>query len=286
MTSRDPSPPAEDSPQSLIALGNQARRDERLEAAHHLYEKSLKLARKTRDKRAIARALLALADNAMWFLPPGASNGLRLRERLAKQALGLFRKLGDEKGIADALWMQAASDLGPKSEPLLEESLSIYRRIDDLVGISRTLFQLGNRAFMTGDHELAAELKSEALQIARQSGDKAQIAAGLFSRGIGFEGSNRDRRAPFEEAQAIYRELAMKGDLVRALQVCEQLACDDDDWDRRESYLTEALDVSRQLGSEHLLATSLERLAEIARSRGDEARAESLEAECRELELN
>ena len=178
MTSIDPSSPAEDSPQSLIELGNQARRDERPEAAHDLYEKSLKLARKSRDKRAMARALLALSNNAMWYLPPGASNGLRLRERLAKQALRLFRKLGDDKGIADALWMLAASCIGPEGVPLLEQSLAVYRRIGDQEGISRTLCQLGNRAFLTGDHDLAAQLKSEALEIARQSGDKAQIADG------------------------------------------------------------------------------------------------------------
>lgn len=77
----------------------------------------------------------------------------------------------------------------------------------------------------------------------------------------------------------------MKGDLARTLQVCQALACDDDDFDHRESYLVEALDVSRQLGSEYLLAISLEGLAEIARARGDEAQAESLEAESRELEL-
>lgn len=285
MTSHDPVPPAGDSPQSLIALGNQARREERPEAAHDLYEKSLTLARKKRDKRAIGQALLALANNAMWFLPPKVENGLRLRERRAKQALRLFRKLGDEKGIADALWMLAASDLGPKSKPLLEEALAIYGRVGDQEGIARALCQLGNRAFFAGDHDLASQLKREGLEAARQSGNKGQIAQMLFSRGIGFDGSNRDRCALFEEAQAIYRELGMKGDLVRALQVCEVLACDDDDFDRRESYLTESLDVSRQLGSEYLLSISLEKLAEIARARGDDARAESLEAECRQLGL-
>lgn len=285
MISMDPSSPTEDSPQGLIALGDRARQDERPEAAHGLYEKSLELARTKRDARATGRALLALADNAMWFLPPGASNAFELREQLAKQALEIFRQLGDEKGIADALWMVAASDDGPASGPLLEESLAIYRRIDDLVGISRTLFQLGNRSLLTGDAELGAELKSEGLEIARQSGDKAQIAHGLFSRGIGFEGSNRDRRALFEEAQAIFRELGRKGDLARSLQVCAELACDDDELERRESYLTEALEVSRQLDCDYLSAISLTGLAKIARARGDEARAESLEAEGKRLEL-
>jgi hypothetical protein len=233
----------------------------------------------------MARALLALANNAMWFLPPRSRDGLRLRERRAKQALRLFRKHGDDKGIADALWMLAASYIGPEGVPFLEQSLAIYRRIGDREGIVRALCQLGNRAYLTRDHDLAARLKSEALEIARASGDEAQIAHSLFSRGIGFEGSDRERRTLLEEAQAIYRECGMKGDLARALQVCEQLACDDDDWDRREAYLTEAVEVSRQLGCEYLLAISLERLAEIARARGDEARAESLEAEGRRLEI-
>jgi predicted ATPase len=105
--------------------------------------------------------------------------------RRAVEALALYRKLGDSRGIANALWAvgYATTEAGNAraAQEALEESVRLFREVGDLdsaVGANRTLaFSYAER----GDLERAFELHSENLREARRIGNRQIEARSLGS---------------------------------------------------------------------------------------------------------
>jgi non-specific serine/threonine protein kinase len=107
--------------------------------------------------------------------------------RLGEESLALWRRLEEPAGIAAALGTLGilAKNRGQREEAaaLLGESLCCWREVGDTTGISSTLGYLGILAAEEGDAGAARELYEESLALRREAGDRWGIAASLNNLG-------------------------------------------------------------------------------------------------------
>jgi predicted ATPase/class 3 adenylate cyclase len=148
-------------------------------AAHALYRDALELARKTDD-----RALLAEALTNFGYVPQpnqSASSGLSVGGRpFFEEAIGLYRELGDQGGLANAIGPLAlsrirAGDLDG-ARPLVEESLALARAAGNQFAIGWGLNGLAQIAYYEGHLQEAMRSEVEALQVFNETGDVSGIS--------------------------------------------------------------------------------------------------------------
>jgi predicted ATPase len=158
---------------------------------------------------------------------------------LFEQALALFRRLGDKRGIAIAtgyLGHLAAlrGDYG-KARKLLTESLASPQELGDGVSIALMYNFLGQIPLRQGDNDAAARLFSQGLDEARRVPDRFPLLISLY-------------------------------DLALSSQAREDLA-------GASGFLREGLSVASDAGDESSVGYYLQRLAALARQREDPGRA-------------
>jgi predicted ATPase/transcriptional regulator with XRE-family HTH domain len=122
-----------------------------------------------------------------------------------EESLILFRKLQDRLGIAQALCGlgQVARDLGDgvRATPYLEESLGLFRDVEYIPGMAFALQALGHVARDQGDHARSAAYYAECLALFQEIQDQHGIAWALQGLGDGA----RDR-GDFTQANRYYQE--------------------------------------------------------------------------------
>lgn len=161
---------------------------------------------------------------------------------------------------------------------LLEESLSIFRELDDRQGCARALLILGNCCQFSGDPNDALSLLEQSVALARETADLWCLAHAL---GVaGFENTRRGdlpaARPVLEECLAVARESQDQQSLRMALLGRGSLAILQGDYRLAESLLEEAVAVARELGEDYATATALMYLGQLAVRRGQYQRAEEL----------
>jgi predicted ATPase/class 3 adenylate cyclase len=144
----------------------------------------------------LARAYEASGSVAYW-------RGDMEAARIAYEtALSLQREVGDELGVADALYnlsfayVVPKTDM-PKGEALLLEALAIYERSGVDSGIAGVHFSLMNIANQAGDDEARRRHFEVALPTFRRLGDSYMVGWSLHLDGIGLI-----RLGRFDEARA------------------------------------------------------------------------------------
>ncbi|MGE5249410.1 MAG: ATP-binding protein [Bacteroidota bacterium] len=139
---------------------------------------------------------------------PGADLGLRARamsgialltnalgdhnaaQLMGEQSLALFRQLDDQRGLADALLFLGNALLwqgrAAEGHARLQEALALYRQAGDQHGVARTLSRLGS--FLADWHADPAgrTMLEESVAILERMGDKYFLADALVSLGIVF----------------------------------------------------------------------------------------------------
>ena len=113
---------------------------------------------------------------------------LEAAERAYEEGLGLFRELGDIRGMADML-----GDYGmlfvirgdyERGDPLLREALAMSRQLEDSDLIALSLLFLGDLAYARGDTLQAGVLWEESLTLSRSMDNRWMIATLLVSLAI------------------------------------------------------------------------------------------------------
>ncbi len=133
-----------------------------------------------------------------------------------REALTLYRELGDKRGIAFALNNLGVQALAQgeyrQAAALYEESLARYRELDDRRWIAYVLNNLGVVAQYQGDYRRATRLYQESLEIRRELGDRQRIADVLYNLGevAHFQGDLRRAAALYQESLELRRELGAK----------------------------------------------------------------------------
>jgi predicted ATPase/DNA-binding SARP family transcriptional activator len=207
--------------------------------------------------------------------------------RRADEALGLYRELGDERGVLSSLTVlgNAAMKAGEidRARTSFEESGAIARNLDRPEDVAVSLSNLASIALKAEDFEGAEELLGESLAIMREAGREDAVAVALLNLGYARVRRGRPGEAVpvVEEGIAICSRLGFRATLLSLLVVLAAAAAE----------LDAPQAAARLLGAAHATSRSeaepltpndpdlLERTTEATRAcLGDEAFAAAFEA--------
>jgi adenylate cyclase len=242
-------------------------------AAGDLYRAAHALAVETSDAHAQARARTALAD----LHRKQGAHADAIRELAAARAL--FRRLGDESGVAQTLHSEGsvAGQQGEydRARTLYLESLETRRRHHDTAGVASLLSNLGIIAWFQGNFAEARRLGEESLALRRQLGNRWAIGNSLNNLGLVVRdlGDIPAARRLLEECVAINRELGDRWSTANALGSLADVALSQGDLRAARDFLVENLHANRDLGDRTGIAFSLELFAQLAAAQARPERA-------------
>jgi non-specific serine/threonine protein kinase len=173
-----------------------------------------------------ARALALLGAGALAYPQGDFPQGTAYLERAAD----LFRALGDQRGLGDALTNLgiAASNQADHEAAVAfhEEALAAFRRAGITEGIADTLHNLGNVAYDRGAFDQAIAQWEASLTLEREMGRDQGIAASLINLGIVSQAQGDPGRAAIllEEALTRFVRLGMKDGIYMCLQALAEVA--------------------------------------------------------------
>lgn len=217
----------------------------------------------------------------------GKMKRLRFAQR---KAWPFFRQLGDEKGIAWAIRLQAnliydGRDF-EQAFPIFEESLKLAEELADRALLTWNYHHLGWIALLRTDYVSAANLGDQGLAVARETGDGRAQASLLF-----LLGETANRQGEFARAEALYSQaLVIARDLKDSLIAARILNQMGEAVRRQKRYLQaeacylDCLAILRDVHGWDNLAVPLSNLGHVAVRGGDPGRAanyfrESIESE-------
>ncbi|MFL5803730.1 MAG: ATP-binding protein [Roseiflexaceae bacterium] len=188
--------------------------------------------------------------------------------RMAMRAKALY-------GAGALVWSQG--DFA-RASALLEESLALFRALEDTAGIASTQDHLGVIAQLQGDYVRATTLLEASLALRRQLGDKHGIAGALNNLGMVAlcQGDYAQARPLVEEALALIRELGNERYIAILLNNLGIVALGQHDLARASMCCTESLRLLRDLNNVYDIKDCLVGLAGVAAEGGHPARAARL----------
>jgi len=198
-------------------------------------------------------------------------------EELYAAGIAFIRELGDRRALASVLGHQGyvvASLRGDyrRGAALLEESVRLWRDLDDTLSLSLHIGCLAIALREQGDYRRAAALFEECLALRRALNERPGIAFAL----VGLGETARDRgdlmaaRALTEESLALFRELGMPEGIAFALDNLAQVTWELGQMEQAWSYCEEGLALLPTGGS-----VGNETMAQVLASRGLVARGQA-----------
>jgi predicted ATPase/DNA-binding CsgD family transcriptional regulator len=175
-------------------------------------------------------------------------------EQMSEEALALSRKLGDQQGIAYALFGQGSVALArhnyAQARTMIQESLAILRELGEHYGVAYWLRSLGRAAFLQGDNSRAIELLEESLALFRALDNRADLAWALFllARVVLSKGDTARAHMLIEESLALHREIDNKWGMAYALNLLGQIAFQQGEMIMADARLRESIQLYHELG--------------------------------------
>ena len=191
---------------------------------------------------------------------------------LAQEGLEICRQLGPEGqlGVARALDLlgELATEIGdyPKASVLIEDSLNIYRALNEKRGIAEMLMQLGWAAMRDGDYPRAELLINESLPLIRALGESSllgEVLSGMGELAVRqgkFDQANR----LLEESLALRRKLGERWGVAATLGSLGWSAMLQRNYERMREVMVESLTTRIEIGERGGTAWCFEKLAEAA----------------------
>jgi predicted ATPase len=224
------------------------------------------------NERSMETALrLGGALRSFWVVHGHISEGRSFLERALAVREGIKAPVQAKALIVAGHLAFIQSDYD-RAEPLFQQSLVLYRQLEDQPGIAFALSLLGSVAWTKGQMAAARALTKEALAIARQVDDMERIANALFILGLvsSSQGEYDGARALFEESVAIHRVLGNKQGIAHALsQLAQVLLVSQGDLARVSLLLEECLALSQEVGFKEGIAAYYCVCGQLALSQGD-----------------
>jgi len=160
----------------------------------------------------------------------------------------------------------------------LEESVAIWREIQDRLGLAHALHFFSVELLGHGENARARALAEESVAIFRQSEDRFGLAASLASLGVVAltQADYPSAQSFLAESVAVFRASGDDWGLALPLRNLGVVAFRLGDYERAVTLLQESLIVQRELGERWFISRSLETLAETLALQGDHERAARL----------
>jgi len=191
-------------------------------------------------------------------------------EAFYTESLALYRRAGDERGIASALCRLAhvARTRGDYAfaQSTFEEALEIFTRLGDRQGVARTLGRLGLAVWFAGDDERFRVLAEKSLAAFRELEDVEGIGLALLHLGLVALSQGDPMRAQplLQESLAICQGLGDRRTIAKAVCFLGDAASGRRDHAGARTLYEESLSLSVELGDRWISAISLEGLARVA----------------------
>jgi predicted ATPase/class 3 adenylate cyclase len=222
------------------------------------------------NDRELGAALVA--DTTPAFLRLGLfAEGIVWCERILQSGLALPPAV--EAQLRYGLSM-LYSNVGANKK-VLEQALvsaGLYRALGDLRGIARTLSQVASRYAAQSRYDEAKVVADEALQVAREGGDRRLLADVLRRCAAAFAGDGSDTvRARYEESVALFRAIGHDDETARALHWWGQWEITVGEYKAAADLFHEA---ARKSEREATLVMYANDIASVYLATGDRARAE------------
>ena len=197
-----------------------------------------------------------------------------LARTLAQGAMETFQAAGDLLGKTECLQLMGfCSDTPDDQIGLFQEQLSIYEKMMDTHGISKTHGYIGNAAGRNGEYAIALESFKEALAYARQVNHRDGIY--MFSLMVG---DNLHALGEFSEAEDYlqqslsgWRDIGLENRVVWSLRSLSQLRMVQGRYDLAAGVIDQAWEIARRSennASQVLVLSLRSRLARIQENFG------------------
>ena len=182
------------------------------------------------------------------------------------------------KALQGAGWMLYGKSDYKRAVALYEESLALYRKLEDKGGIGSSLRGLGMISGWQGEYVRGSELLEDSLALFREVGDKQGIAFSLFllSLPVSEQGDHERAMALCEESLALHRELGSKGGIMHSLVNLGHVLLRRGDLERAKELMEESLALGRELRNKRFMAYSSTHLGLVALGQDDHDRATQL----------
>jgi predicted ATPase/class 3 adenylate cyclase len=177
-------------------------------------------------------------------------------ERHYREALGIYRELGDRPGIAQATYNLAfvplirGSGFEEGGRLLLHEAIELYQELGDEDGAAKAKGDMGLVLMLKGDYRAALPLLEEFLSLARERGDTFRLADGLLRvsdahRGLG----DHDRaRRGYLEALDVTERANTPGGVAAVLQIMASVDSDRGDHQRAMRLFGAGMAIAESIG--------------------------------------
>lgn len=222
---------------------------------------------------------LRLAGTAFWFWKPRSY----WREGLDWLKSSLARASTPRRTSGRAKALVAAGNLGLEpyaAEPVdawLEESLGIWREVDDKWWISFTFLCMGWHRILMNDAGSSRPIFEESVAFAREAQDAWILGYALRGLGAALERVSFEMARPILEESLVHMRTAgdrwALGEVFKQLATC---ALGERDYARAASLMQESLELFRAIGDGENVAESLTVLAIAVLGQGDSRRAQEL----------
>jgi predicted ATPase/class 3 adenylate cyclase len=212
-------------------------------------------------------------------------------EKSFAESLQIYRQLGDEKGIAEALGELARLSIQQgeylQAGELSQESLELSRKIGDEFQISQALNRLAHGLRAQDDLRRANELLKESMTLFSQMVDMGSIQnffASPESQNAYFslasskqdQGHFEGARKVFEDGLAFFRKTGSSHEIAWFLRYLANLSWREGDLANAETLYQESLQIVQDLKDKYCTAHTLDGLARVEYGKGNYEQATSL----------
>jgi non-specific serine/threonine protein kinase len=222
---------------------------------------------------------LALAGRLFWFwyVRGYLSEGRDWLERTLPAGSGAAAEIRARALLGVAMLAHWQGD-DARARPCLEESLALWRQLDDAWGVTFSLGMLGVVAEDAGEFARAVPLLEEALALARAAHDQPNIALILDHLGVVAWGQgDAERAVPFwEEALALHRVSGDTWGASISLSYLGMVAGQRGEFVAAEALHRESMELRWAMATKEDVAHCLANFAALAAARGQYERATRL----------
>jgi len=201
---------------------------------------------------------------------------------LSDASLAIYRSLGAQRGIADALHNLAGvasmSNEYARAGDLFGECLALYRALNDQTEVAQILKSLGLIAKDQGDFARATAFYQESMTIRRALGDNRGVAQSFFNLGVVayWQGDYASAISLSDQGLALYQAQGDKMGAAYTLDTLGMARCKQGAYTQAMQLLEESLVMFRELGDQFGIALLLTDLGGVAQARDNAEQAARL----------
>ena len=227
----------------------------------------LRESRSEGDETAVGWGLLSLAHLVKWVRSDNGEPPFQRAHTLTEEALAIFRRIGDERGLLAALSSNSLF-LGPEeSDRRQSEAMAIAECLGDEREIAKCLMSKA-RALGMRDKAEAARLMRRALEIFLRHDAKSAAASALFGLAI-YGDDSWQKCADAMESARLHRELGNHKEAARSASIAAINGKEFLSIDELKSIVEQGLQDAQTAEARLLEGGFYERLAKIAAAKGE-----------------